>query len=387
MRADANSRDVETFFRREYKLDRNPFTIIPCQNANEYLDRFNGVDKFLQDLNMINISGMGANRIVIGDKGMGKTSFMNMCALKAKEKGLKSLYIDHVPNRASALMKKLFRHAAELAAPTDHLKRLEFLATIGRAGGTLDTTEDFFSDWVGMMRRISPAPVIVFLDETSPLPEMRGVEAYFNNYIYEHIKDVVFVIGCTTVTYNKISTRMGGFIDRFPTIVNLTAFSKEECIECLKKKMGVVRIKKSESPLHPFTREAIESMIEFSKGVPRYLIEIAFTALTGGAMRGERSISQALVEEASFALKKSTLHNTWSSLPLPEKNVLVTIAKLGGQINLEGLATTMKKTKPGVWYPLITLIECGLVEKVGVGRKDISYKLTVDPKTVFELSR
>lgn len=375
---------IEELFKNTYHLRSNPFIIHPCQTIKEYIDRFQAADKFINDLNILSISGIGANRIIIGDKGMGKTSLMNIYAVHARERGLKTVYVERVPNRAKEFIEILLKKTLDiLVEDNPGIKQ-----TYGRIGGTTQTTEDLYQMWTRAMDQIKNRPVIVFLDETSALPEMHYVESYFNNYIFDHLKDIIFVMGCTTATYHKIDIRMGGFIDRFPQVVNLPKFSEEDSIKCLKKKMMMERIKdkKIKDDLIPFTQKAVEHIIDLSDGVPRYLLEIAFNTLNIGASQKIRTIDVDVVDKASFMTKRSTLHNIWNSLSPAEKRVLKTVADIGDEFPLIQLATLLEKTKTGVWYPLNHLVETGLVEKIGTTKKDTTYKLTVDAEAVKELS-
>jgi len=375
---------IEEFFRNTYHLRSNPFVVHPCQTTKEYIDRFQAADKFINDLNMLNISGIGANRVIIGDKGMGKTSLMNIYAVHAREKNLKTVYVERVPNRAKEFMEVLLKKTLDILVED----KPEIRQTYGRIGGTTQTTEDLYQMWTGAMDQIKNRPVIVFFDETSSLPEMHYVESYFNNYIFDHLKDMVFVMGCATATYHKIDTRMGGFIDRFPQVVNLPKFTEEDSIKCLKKKMMMERIKgkKTKDELLPFTQRAVEHIVELSDGVPRYLLEIAFNTLNIGASQKIGNVDSDVVDKAAFMTKRSTLHNIWNSLSPAEKRVLKTVADIGAECSLIHLATLLEKTKTGVWYPLNHLVETGLVEKIGTTKKDTTYKLAVDAEAVKELS-
>jgi len=381
---DVGLENIADFFKNTYHLKSNPFIVHPCQTIKEYLDRFQAVDKFVNDLNMLSISGIGANRVIIGDKGMGKTSLMNICAVRAKERGLKTIYVERVPNRAKEFMEVLLKKTLDVLVGDNPGIR----QTYGRIGGTTQTTEDLYQMWVNAMGQIKARPVIVFFDETSALPDMHYVESYFNNYIFDHLKDIVFVMGCTTVTYHKIDARMGGFIDRFPQVVNLPHFSEEDSVECLKKKILIERtMKKAGDALQPFTKEAVEHLVELSDGVPRYLLEIAFNTLNVGASQGVKEINADIVDQAAFVAKKSMLHNIWNSLSISQRKVLTKIAEIGGETKLANLSGSLERAKSTVSPWLSHLVECGLVEQIGTSKREISYKLTVDPMDVRKLSQ
>lgn len=381
MHNDSNMEITSDVFRREkYHLAHNPFNTEACTNPNEYVERENEIHSFERDLNLVKFSGCTGKRI-IGRKGIGKTSLVNMLLETARKRSLKTVYVT-VPNSGLKFMKELL--AAAMNAEADAVKRKEMNNKYGEYIRRSNIyPETVFEKWTKVIDQLQPKPVIVAIDETDNLPRIPQIMYLFNNYIFSHANDTMFLLCCLPGTYEKLKDT--AFIDRFPIVVRLRSFTNEELLQLFEKRLAVARVKRAPDKHRPFTKKAVEKILDHAEGVPRSLIDIAREALNMGAESLAPQINEQLIEKAAVRAERGYLVGVWESLSSSEKQTLVEIVALGEEVKLDDLTSALKKDKTWAWRCVNELIERGLVEKVGEAKKDVIYTLKVDADLVKEL--
>jgi Cdc6-like AAA superfamily ATPase len=371
----------DVFLRKKYYLTHNPFKTEACTDPNEYVEIENEIQSFERDLNLVKISGCAGRRI-IGRKGIGKTSLVNMCFEVAHKRGLKTVYVITVPNSGLQFVKALL--IASINTETDEEKRRKFGNKYGeyiRRSGIYPET--VFEKWTQLIDELQPKPIIVAIDETENLPKLPQIMPLFNNYIFSHAHDIMFLLCCLPSTYEKLKD--SAFIDRFPIVVRLRSFTNEELLQLFEKKLAVARLKRAPDKHWPFTEKAVERLLDHAEGVPRSLIDIAREALNMGTELRLARISEDVVEKAAIRAARGYLVGIWESLNTSEKQTLVEFVALGEEVKLDELTDALKKDKTWTWRCLNELVERGLIEKVGEAKKEVIYTLKVDANLVKEL--
>jgi len=119
-------------------------------------------------------------------------------------------------------------------------------------------------------------------------------------------------------------------------------------------------------PLHPFTQEAIEVVIEYTDGNPRRLMEICEKAVDTARNAGARTISIGIVEKV---IKEAKFSFTWRILRhLTPKQIDVLdalVRRHQGRATLGDLVSELDRTKGTVSLHMGNLIQKGLVRREG----------------------
>ena len=382
MNKDSNNTTVNGFTVKKYSLSSNPFEVVACTSSDQYVERENELKDFESNLRLIISSGFGCKgKKIIGCKGIGKTSLVNMYFEIAHKKGLKRVYAT-VSNTAQNFMRNLLIGA--INAETDEYKRNSFSKRYGEFVRRKSAdSDDLFRKFTEIIDELQPKPVIVAIDETIFLPRMINFSYLFNNYVFDHAHDVMFILCLSPDTYKKIVET--AFSDRFPEVIRLPSFSDDELREVLKKRLSVVRTGAVSSPYFPFTKKAVETLLDHAGGVPRYLIEIANSSLGIGVESQTPSINEETVNKAAVRAERGYLVSIWHSLNSFEKQTLIEITRMGGKVKLNEIIDAVKKERSWVWRSVNELVERGLVEKMGEAKKDVTYKLITDPKLIMDL--
>jgi len=386
-----NTQDVpniqtgKDFLGEHYNLSFNPLTPDPCTKIKEYVERTDELKRFERDINLG--TKKFCSYLVIGEKGLGKTSFVNICMKKAQNYGLKTIYIPNVPNSGQKFIQDLLAATLKTAE--------EFMDVPG--GKTYSEyihkksvhPKTVFEKWTELIDQMQPKPVIVAIDETDNLPGISQIAPLFNNYIFDQAKNIIFFLCTLPGTYKEMHENMGAFTDRFPLVMDITPFSKEELMLCLEKKLSSARIDKKnmKSLYHPFDMDAINVLLEYANGVPRYMLEIAGEAIQESLNNKDVMINKGMIVAAANNVQRSTLDKAWLHLTYMEKETLVKMIELGGEgLKLVELADALNKTKGTIVPYLNKLDACGLIERGGKKPADIIYKVIADAESIKRLS-
>jgi Cdc6-like AAA superfamily ATPase len=379
-----NTTTSDIFIKEKYYLTYNPFKIDACIDPKEYVEREDEISLFEEDLDIVKISGC-KGRCIIGRKGIGKTSLVNMYFEVARKRSLKTVYVT-ASNSGRKFMQNLL--TATLNAETDESKRKEFGNRYGEYVRKSNIyPESVFEKWAQLVDELQPKPVIVAIDETDNLPKIPQITHLFNNYIFSHTQDVMSILCALPSTHEKIIRGMGAFIDRFPIIIRLRSFTNDELLRVFEKRLNAARVKRVPDKYLPFTKRAVERILDHAEGVPRYLIDVASETLNLGIKSRAVELNDQVVEKAAVRAERGNLMGVWETLNSLEKQTLIEIAALGGKAKLDEIVSVIKKEKSWIWRCVNELVECGLVEKMGEAKKDVIYKLKVDLDVVKDLTR
>ncbi len=385
------------FLQKEFKLSDNPFRISPCKVLSQYVERKDELKQFKSNLKWLQQSNIESNIIIVGEKGIGKSSFLYMCMLHARENALNTVMIDSVPSSGKDFLALLLKKTLDAILPIGWEEDSVFAAylkMIQESQKRNTSSYKVFRNWQNILNNLEKKPIAIFIDETSNLPKLVEITSYFNSFLMDHPRDCMLVLSGTPDTYEKMKKEIGQFVDRFSTIINLEPFQEDEGKLCVEKRLGDYRIKIPQTTLngiqveeimalHPFSEKAIEKILELSNGVPRYIMELCLESLKQGIEKKESEINEMAIERVALKLGRSTFNNAWNHLPPERKRVLVEIAKRGGKVKLKQFTDELRKGKTTVWTHLTNLIETGLVKKDGE-TTNIEYSLTIDPDIVME---
>ena len=384
---------ADVFLREKYHLTHNPFKTEACTDSKEYVERENEIHSFETDLDLVKISECTGKRI-IGRKGIGKTSLVNMLLEVARKRGLKTVYVPNIPNSGRKFMQSLLSATVRATEETSSkecskyiiVKAVEETSSKEYSKYIHNTNiypESIFEKWAEIIDEMQPKPVIVALDETENLLKIPHIMPLFNTYIPTHANNVMFLLCCLPSTHEKLKDT--AFIDRFPIVIRLRSFTNEELICLLRKRLSAARTKSVPDPCYPFTKKAVERLLDHAGGVPRYLLDIAFKAINMGVKSSAERINEQIINQAAIHAERGYIIGVWDSLNTSEKQTLIEIVDIGGEVKLDDITTRIKKDKSWVWDCVNELVERGLVEKMGEAKKDVTYKLITDPKLIMDL--
>src|SRR3989338_6675126 len=98
------------FLKNKYNISDNPFRISPCKVMSQYVERKDELQKFKTNLKWLQQSSIESNLLIVGNKGIGKSSFLYICQLYAREIGLNTIRIESVPPSGKDFLTTLLKN-------------------------------------------------------------------------------------------------------------------------------------------------------------------------------------------------------------------------------------------------------------------------------------
>jgi len=353
-------------------LSRQPFKISPISGELHY---FVGRERELQDL-LENVT-RNRNSFLIGDIGMGKTSLLNVGALCLKNKW-KDKYLVACGSYYPSIRKMIISLALDLVRRNrlvdqiDRSKLSELRKVVVRMTryakspvhyDLLSVQEDLV-----LLRELLDEEFVFMVDNAQTMVkyDCQGNLPFLDNLLFE--PEMTWILAVYPETPNLLEKLSPSTCGRIGNEINLEPFTRLEQAEIIKSRLEAARIPglPQPDPLHPFTQEAIEVVIEYTDGNPRRLMEICEKAVDTGRNAGARTISMGIVEKV---IKEAKFSFTWRILRhLTPKQIDVLdalVRRHHGRASLGELVSELDRTKGTVSLHMGNLVQKGLVRREG----------------------
>ena len=363
-------------------LSRNPFT--PLADFDPELARQMIVplpaDSGLMAMASDTIAGTAPAFVaVIGDPGTGRTTRLNVLAYDFWESEGEYIFYEVNPlegpdaiddllsftyERSRSLkkaLKKIVLGMSELSE--EELERLRRSpAQVGEA----------LVDYLEPIR-----PVALLLDDAH---NMLLTGDRWSFFFFESIRELVSVMpeGIMVVmamspdAFTALKKRHPALVSRLHDTIKLEPLSDEQAIQIVERRLAIVRSRESESPLDPFTEEAISAANQYARGVPKRLMEILSLSLEAAVALRRTRVTEVIVEDV-MAPERPILEFLERVPQRLRKEVEVLLRDFGGgPVPLEKLALAAEVPPDEEYRRLESLVGAGILLKDAAGMYYIS---------------
>jgi len=365
-------------------LSKQPFRITPISGELHY---FVGRERELQTL--LSSVAKNKNGFLIGEIGMGKTSLMNVASLLLKGKwGDKYMvatgsYYPSIRKMIISLTLDLIRRN-RLVERVDRSRMSDLRRVIVRMTkyskspvhyDLLSVEEDLL-----LLRDIFDQEFVFLVDNAHTMTryDCQGNLPFLDNLLFE--PEMTWILAGYPETPNNLEKVSLSTYARLGSEINLDPFSRLEQVEIVKSRLEAARLPgfSPPHPLHPFTEEAVEVMIEYTDGNPRRLMEICEKATEMTRSLGGRVVTTGTVERV---IKECRFSFTWRILRhLTPKQIEVLealVQRHRGKASLGELVSELDRSKGTISLHMNNLIQKGLVKREG-DRFHMSYVVDWD---------
>ncbi|WP_423792535.1 ArsR family transcriptional regulator [Methanocaldococcus indicus] len=372
------------------KLKYNPFSEKPIRGNTKF---FVGRVSELREIGEILGSAMHgsvANAAIVGTKGIGKSSMLNIIYYATKKQGhwvveltasqitprqfliqllyniltenvltisgnIKSEYMEYSP-KILEMYKKLNNYGDKVPIhyPRERIERdLEFLINTVKSHDKL---------------------CIILIDEADQFAKKSCLSLlqFFHSFLYEE-GILTFLAGSPTLMddLTKISPPIK---DRIPKIINMPPLSRDESYDLIRRRLEDAHIEGAEE-FEPFTNEAIDMIVEECDGIPRKIIMTCSESISIAIKKNLTKIDENIVKEAIHSLGISVGHQILNHLTPAQSEIVKAMAKLGGTATVTQLAEYLKKSPGTIGTHLSDIYEMGYIYKERDGN-NVYYKLS-----------
>ncbi len=379
------------------KLKYNPFSEKPIRGNTKF---FVGRVSELREIGEILGSaqhGSVANAAIVGTKGIGKSSMLNIIYYATKKQGhwvvemtasqvtprqfliqllynilteniltmsgtIKSDYMEH-SNRILDMYRKLNNYGDKVPIhyPRERIERdLEYLINEVKSHDKL---------------------CIILIDEADQFAKKSCLSLlqFFHSFLYEE-GILTFMAGSPTLMddLTKISPPIK---DRIPKIINMPPLSKDESYDLIRRRLEDAHIDGAEE-FEPFTDEAIHKIVEECDGIPRKIIMTCSESISIAIRKGLTIIDEHIVKEAMHSLGISVGHQILNHLTPAQSEIVRAMAKLGGSATVTQLAEYLKKSPSTIGTHLSDIYEMGYIYKEREGN-NVYYRLSRELRDVL----
>jgi DNA-binding MarR family transcriptional regulator len=207
--------------------------------------------------------------------------------------------------------------------------------------------------------------------------DCQGNLPFLDNLLFE--PEMTWILAAYPETPNSIEGLSPSTYARVGSEINLDPFTRLEQVEIIKSRLEAARLESlpHTHPLHPFSEEAIEVVIEYTDGNGRRLMQICEKAIEMARSIGSRTITTGIVENV---IKQARFSFTWRilrHLTPRQMEVLQALVRRNGRASLGELVVDLDRTKGTISLHMNNLIQKGLVKREG-DRLHMSYVLDWD---------
>lgn len=365
-------------------LTKQPFRITPISGELHY---FIGRERELQSL--LGCIARNKNSFLIGEIGMGKTSLLNVASLclkgKWKEQYLvaSGSYYPSIRKMIISLTLDLVRRnhlvdSIERSKMSDLRKIIVRMTKYSKSPvhyDLLSVEEDLL-----LLRDMLDQEFVFLVDNAHTMTkyDCQGNLPFLDNLLFE--PEMTWILAGYPETPNRLESASPSTYARIANEINLDPFTRLEQVEIIKSRLEAARIHSPPPPhpLHPFTEEAVEVMIEYTDGNARRLMEICEKTTELTRTMGGRFITTGIVEKV---IKQARFSFTWRILrhltPRQIEVLEALVQRHQGRASLGELVSELDRTKGTVSLHMTNLIQKGLVRRQG-DRLHMSYVVDWD---------
>lgn len=285
------------------KFDTNPFTL--GIKENEISDLFVERDTISQHLKFLNMSFTSSiseleNFLVMGDKGMGKTTLLNYIKSKFSEH-IYPIWIDKFPTTSfkaqKLIINKLYENVGYYDIPASSSQTLERLMEEGRKA-KLSNIGEIFGKIVSMITKVSEKRIVFFVDESSALGAKsssgRDLRSFLCNFLFN--PSISFIFSILPAPFHAIEDEP--VRDRFTMVAILPPFDRDEITELIHKRVVCASTDGGLEKPYPLTEDTLDSVMDICEGNPRKTIKLLKFAFRCGVSDNQTHISTKHINEA-----------------------------------------------------------------------------------------
>jgi len=220
-------------------------------------------------------------------------------------------------------------------------------------------------------------PVALLLDDAH---NMLLTGDRWSFFFFESIRELVSVMpeGIMVVmamspdAFTALKKRHPALVSRLHDTIKLEPLSDEQAIQIVERRLAIVRSRESESPLDPFTEEAISTANQYARGVPKRLMEILSLSLEAAVALRRTRVTEVIVEDV-MAPERPILEFLERVPQRLRKEVEVLLRDFGGgPVPLEKLALAAEVPPDEEYRRLESLVGAGILLKDAAGMYYIS---------------
>lgn len=218
------------------------------------------------------VSEKGGHLFISGPIGAGKTTLLKTITQNLLADDHNTVNFVNAPNLKTA--NSLMRRVSE-----------GFKVKTERS---YDATLQNFTEW---LKTTDKFPILIIDEGQNLVRDSLKTLHYLMTYVTDKLLMMIILCG---------QEEMVARIDRFPEIrsrmfpASLSSLSREEAEEMMKFRWSVASKSKS-NPL-PFTKEAMDAVFNYSKGIPRSICQVSDVALLAAFNQEKKEIDEGLVK-------------------------------------------------------------------------------------------
>ncbi|WP_456472512.1 ArsR family transcriptional regulator [Methanocaldococcus sp.] len=372
------------------KLKYNPFSEKPIRgNTKFFVGRVSELKEIGEILGSA-MHGSVANAAIVGTKGIGKSSMLNIIYYATKKQGhwvveltasqvtprqfliqlLYNILTENIISVCGTIKTEYLEYSSKILEMYKMLNNYGDKVPIHYPRERIERDLQFLIDEVKGDDKLC----IILIDEADQFAKKSCLSLlqFFHSFLYEE-GILTFLAGSPTLMDNltKISPPIK---DRIPKIINMPPLSKDESYDLIRRRLEDAHIEGAEE-FEPFTMDAIDKIVEECDGIPRKIIMTCSESISIAIRKGLTKIDEDIVKEAIHSLGISVGHQILNHLTPAQSEIVKAMAKLGGSATVTQLAEYLKKSPGTIGTHLSDIYEMGYIYKEREGN-NVYYKLS-----------
>ncbi len=364
----------------------------PLLHESEYRDLMAGRE---EESGKIKKYVLQNNIIIYGTRGIGKSTLMNWTYryIKHTYNGRVALIkITGVPTKWSDLLLNILENVLDFVEDNEYMLSEKTILLANELKKWIDSTTRFIISRLEfrlekIMDRIYDdlgVPVYIFIDEANGF------------VLYQEIRDKMktfasneaamgrwrFVIVISDKAYLELFGKKVGkndknkdvredkaFIDRFPLHVEVGYLSDKSSMELIKKRLKYAITGEKTDEYYPFTKEAVETIIKESAGVPRDIIKNLRVSLIEAIDMNKIPITPRFAEKIINSEGSKVDKNILTKFKNNSGEIIINLlAESTRGVSVTDLSATLGISRQGVYKWLRKMMEEGIITSHKVGK-------------------
>ncbi|ENN96134.1 transcriptional regulator, ArsR family protein [Methanocaldococcus villosus KIN24-T80] len=379
------------------KLKYNPFSEKPIRgNTKFFVGRVSELREIGEILGAA-MHGSVANAAIVGTKGIGKSSMLNIIYYATKKQGhwvveltasqitprqfliqlLYNILIENLISINGTIKSDYMEHSQRILEMYKRLNNYGDKVPIHYPRERIERDLEYLINDVKDEDKLC----IILIDEADQFAKKSCLSLlqFFHSFLYEE-NILAFFAGSPTLMddLTKISPPIK---DRIPKIINMPPLSKDESYDLIRRRLEDAHIDGADT-FEPFTEDAIDMIVEECDGIPRKIIMTCSESISIAIKKHLRKIDENIVKEALHHLGISVGHQILNHLTPAQSEIVKAMAKLGGAATVTQLAEYLNKSPSTIGTHLSDIYEMGYIYKER-DKNNVYYKLSKELKDVL----
>ncbi|AEF96680.1 transcriptional regulator, ArsR family [Methanotorris igneus Kol 5] len=360
------------------KLKTNPFSEKPIRGNTKFFVGRTSELREIADIFGAAQYGSVVNAAIVGTKGIGKSSLLNIIYYAAKKQGhwaveltasqitprqfliqvLYNLIRDNLISIDGTICSEYIQHSQKIMEIYRKLVDYGDRTPVHYPRERIERDLDFLLNEVKEEDKLC----IILVDEADQFAKKSCLSLlqFFHSFLYED-GILAFFAGSPTLMddLTKISPAMR---DRIPKIINMPPLSKEESYDLIRRRLEDAHIGNAKE-FDPFTDAAIDKIVEECDGIPRKIIMTCSESISIALKKGVSKIDEDIVKMAMEVLGISVGHQILNHLTPAQSKIVRALAELGGSSTVTELAKYLGNSPGTIGTHLSDIYEMGYIYK------------------------